>query len=105
MPPPTQQQAEWSRTPGQSLAEAMDELQPSSDVWPDNAEAVDVFIRCMNQWRVGFGGAYALDYNCLPIVAPQEFASAEWPEIFNAVRVMEDEALKFMAEQRQKRKR
>lgn len=101
-PGPTQQQAEWSRTPGQSLAEAMDELQPTADVWPDNERAVNVFVRAMTQWRVGFNGPYALDYNCFPIVAPKEFASPEWPEIFEEIKVLEVAALETMAEQKPK---
>lgn len=86
------------------MEEAMDAAQPTAEIYPDNVDAVDVFTRCMNQWRVGFGGAYALDYSVLPIVAQKEFASPEWPEIFNCIRVIEESALETMAE-RQKGKK
>jgi hypothetical protein len=85
------------------MEEAMDAAQPTADVFPDNVEAVDIFTRCMNQWRIGFGGPYALDYNVLPIVAPVEFKSPEWGEIFASLKVMESAALETIAEQQRKK--
>jgi hypothetical protein len=32
-------------------------------VLPENIEACQVFNICRNQWRTGFGGAYAIDGN------------------------------------------
>lgn len=81
----------------------MEEAQPRADVWPDNALAVDVFERCISQWRVGFGGPYALDYNVFPIVAAKEFNTPEWPEILDAIQVMEQSALKTMMAYRTKK--
>ena len=47
------------------------------------------------QWRVGFGGAYGLDYNALPVVMDlQNVTDREW--VFEGLRVMEDEALREM---------
>lgn len=80
-----------------------EEATPTAEVWPDNMQTVDVFTRCMGQWRVGFGGPYALDYNVFPIVAPSEFHSPEWPDLFSAIRVMETSALEKMAELRGKK--
>ena len=71
-------------------------------IWPENERAVDVFAKCLSQWRVGFGGAYALDYTVFPIVAPREYNSAEWPEIFSSIQVMEQATVEFWE---QKRKR
>lgn len=34
-------------------------------LYPDNVEAVNLFITLSTQWRVGFGGPYGLDYNVL----------------------------------------
>jgi len=76
---------------------------PATEVWPENTTAIDVFIRCINQWRVGFGGAYALDYNVFPIVAPKEYQSEDWPSILASVQVMEQETLELWAAMRDKK--
>lgn len=34
-------------------------------VWPDNQQAVVLFIEIETQWRSGPAGAYGLDYNVL----------------------------------------
>jgi len=73
----------------------MEEAIPRAEIWPDNLAAVNVYLRCMSQWRVGFGGPYGLDYNVFPIVAV-EYHSPEWPDIFEAIRVMEESALETM---------
>lgn len=96
LPGPKEKDVAWGLCPGESLAEAMEAAQPHAEIWPDHADAVDVFLRCMGQWRVGFGGPYALDYNVFPIVAEREFNSPEWPEIFNCIRVIEEAALETM---------
>lgn len=31
-------------------------------LWPEHAEAVDLFLRCMTQWRATSGGVIGLDY-------------------------------------------
>ena len=74
----------------------MEEAIPKADIWPDNVTAVNVFVRMLTQWRVGFGGAYGLDYNALPIASPREFNSPEWPDILECIRVMEESALETM---------
>jgi hypothetical protein len=32
------------------------------EVWPENWEAVRLFIRCQTQWRIGMNGRAGLDY-------------------------------------------
>jgi len=32
-------------------------------IFPENAPALQVFLICRRQWRVGFSGAYAIDGN------------------------------------------
>lgn len=103
LPGPDPEQVAWALCPGETMAEAMDAAQPTSEVWPDNAQAVDVFVKSMGQWRVGFGGPYALDYNVFPIVAPRAFNSPEWPDIFDEIRVMEQAALETMNAQNAKK--
>ena len=31
-------------------------------LWPEHAEAVDLFLRCMTQWRTSSAGVIGLDY-------------------------------------------
>jgi len=35
------------------------------EVWPENWEAVRLFIRCQTQWRIGMNGRAGLDYGAL----------------------------------------
>lgn len=39
-------------------------LKESEDflIWPDHLSALELFARCMTQWRVGPGGVIGLDY-------------------------------------------
>jgi len=83
---------------------SVEEATPVTPIWPENVAAVHVFISCINQWRVGFGGAYALDYNVFPITASREYNSPEWPEILEAVRVMEEATLRYWADMRERKK-
>ena len=34
----------------------------SYGIWPDHAECLDVFLRCITQWRAGPNGIIGLDY-------------------------------------------
>lgn len=70
------------------------------EVWPDNWLAVTIFDAISTQWRVGPGGAYGLDYSVLPLVLRlRGVPRAEWPELFECIRVMESEALATMRKQ------
>jgi len=31
-------------------------------LWPEHADAVELFVRCMTQWRAGSNGVIGLDY-------------------------------------------
>ena len=74
----------------------------SVGIWPDNVAATNVFVAAITQWRTGYRGATGLDYNVLPTVFRLTGISrVEWPDTFECVRVMESEALCFMAEQRE----
>ena len=67
----------------------------SVEVWPENWPILRLFDAMRTQWRVGFGGAYGLDYNALPVVMDlQNVTDREWA--FEGLRVMEYEALKEM---------
>ncbi|MGW8306379.1 MAG: DUF1799 domain-containing protein [Achromobacter pulmonis] len=64
---------------------------------PENELPFSVFCAMDSQWRVGASGATGLDYGTLPIV--MRFMGIKrglWPEIWDAVRVMESAALEEM---------
>lgn len=64
------------------------------DVWPDNAQALHVFVAMSTQWRVGPNGATGLDYSPLQsVMRLMAVPRHDWPEVFDAVRIMEDAAL------------
>jgi len=65
------------------------------DVWPENWPVLRLFDAMRTQWRVGFSGAYGMDYNTLPVVMEMiSIDDKQWA--FEGLRVMEDEALKEM---------
>jgi hypothetical protein len=68
-------------------------------IWPDNETAVNVFVAMSTQWRTGFNGATGLDYGALPVVLRlQQIPRPDWPDTFDALRVLEGEALAVMRE-------
>lgn len=69
------------------------------EVWPENLQAFQVFSALGTQWRIGMGGATGLDYNAVPTVLRlQGVPRAEWPQLFEDLRVMESAALQAMRE-------
>ena len=73
----------------------------SFDVWPENWDTAMIFASMLTQWSVGPGGPVGLRYEALPIVLRlRGIPRAEWSELFEGIRVMESEALKYFAEQR-----
>jgi len=86
----------------------VEEASPEIEVWPDNAQSLNVFIAMSTQWRrAGQSGiAVGLDYSVLPEIwrltkTPRDQRS----EIFENLRVMEDAALTQMGKNAAKRKR
>ncbi|RJG10913.1 hypothetical protein D3879_14625 [Pseudomonas cavernicola] len=68
-------------------------------VWPDNWQAVDVFITMGTQWRVGMAGATGLDYGVLnDVMRLHGIKKRGRDDVFAAVRIMESAALKVMHE-------
>lgn len=68
-----------------------------TEVWPDNAEAVGVFIDLGTQWRVGPRGPYGVDYNVIPMICDlHEIAPSNRNEILQSIRIMESAALSEM---------
>lgn len=77
------------------------DLEEETEVWPCNWPAFLLFNRMSTQWRVGTGGAIGLDYNCIRDVA--RFLCIKKNKlagIFPDLQVLEGEALRVMAEER-----
>ena len=69
------------------------------DCWPEHQVAVAVFSKMATQWRTGFSGATGLDYGALPTVLRLAgVPRADWPALFDDIRVMERGALHLMRE-------
>lgn len=70
-------------------------------VWPDNVPAVALFMRMSSQWRMGQRGPIGLDYGVIPRVAPAaRLTLQQADEALDDLRVMEQEALEWFADQR-----
>lgn len=70
---------------------------PPVELWPDNVQAVNVFAVICMQWRVGMSGAFALDYGVIePTLRMMQIPTEDWPEIFEAITVMEPVGLQAL---------
>lgn len=92
-------------TPGPDLKEleaiglTLDDVSDQSvtDIWPENALAFDVFCRCRSQWFIGPGGPTGLRYESLPFIFKMAgVPKKKYKDLFQAVQVMESEALRIM---------
>ena len=70
------------------------------DVWPENWDAVDVFMQCDTQWTVlvGFGGVHheGLDYRKVASVARDWCGLELSRDLLGQIRVMENEAKQIL---------
>ncbi|WP_052229384.1 DUF1799 domain-containing protein [Pseudomonas fluorescens] len=83
---------------GLSLRDIPDEI---CEVLPDVWQAYKVFEAMGTQWRTGACGATGLDYTSIRHVAGfLGLTRSEVTDVFPDIRVMEAEALRVMAEQR-----
>lgn len=79
-----------------------DESDNTIEVWECNADAFYVFESMATQWRVGMAGATGLDYAAMPVVMDMVgIKKKDRTEVFASVRIMEQEALATMAENRE----
>lgn len=70
-------------------------------VWPDNLAAINTFIALSTQWRTGMAGPTGLDYAAVPAVLRlTDVPRGDWSDVFDCLRVLEEEALKVMGEMR-----
>jgi len=71
------------------------------DVWPEHWQAVETFGALMTQWSMGMHGPTGLRYESVPVVMRiRGVPRAEWAEVFEGIRVMEAEALRYFADKR-----
>ena len=69
------------------------------DVWPCNWEAVQLFIAVSTQWRMGFAGAYGLDYSAVAAVMDMHgVKQRRRKKLLWQIRWMEREVLAMWAE-------
>ena len=69
---------------------------PPVEIWPDNVDAVNVFIDMSTQWRVGVAGATGLDYGVIEkVMQLGGIRKKHRREVFEAVRIMESAAIRF----------
>lgn len=65
--------------------------------WPDNWLALQVFAALGTQWNVGMGGAIGLRYEAIePVLRMMGVVHKERAALFEALRIMENEALQVM---------
>jgi len=71
------------------------ELSAPMEVWPDNWRAVCFFEALgKGNWNMGPNGATGIRYEALREVRTAlKVRSPEWPDLFEAIRVMEQAAL------------
>ena len=70
--------------------------------WPENAQAIYLFIQLLTQWRVGMSGPTGLDYAAVyPLLDRKATDPDEWDQLFDDLRVMESAALEAIAENRE----
>lgn len=76
-------------------------LGPVVPVWPDNRQAVQVFLALRTQWNCGPGGAVGLIYASLPEIWRRlKVPPSERDEVFASLRALEVAALDAMREDR-----
>jgi hypothetical protein len=69
------------------------------EVWPENAEPLQIFMRLQTQWRYGPVGPVGLDYAGVQ-AAFDMMCFKPTPSFFEDLQVMEAAALKILAEAR-----
>ena len=77
------------------IALAEPEKDDDFEVWPENEEAVLLFLRVQTQWRTSMAGVTGLDY--ASVVATAKLYSIEdLPSVFEDLQVMEITAMNLL---------
>ncbi len=93
----------WRRPTAEELAgtglKPKHYVEPSVDVWPENWDALQLFIRFSTQWRFGMAGPAGLDYGVvLHEMDRTGVAGPEYDDLLAKLRVIEQAALDQMQE-------
>jgi hypothetical protein len=62
------------------------------ELWPENFEAMRVFMAMATQWRVGMSGVIGLDYCALPVVE-KRLGLTPNKTIFSGLQILEKAVL------------
>jgi hypothetical protein len=74
---------------------------PPVEVWPDNVDAINLFLSIATQWRTGMAGATGLDYNVLyHKMDRMKLSDERYDELEQEIRVIEDAALDAMRKEK-----
>ena len=78
----------------------LDDLEGSNvDVWPDNHDAVRVFMRMGRQWRHGMNGKTGLDLSAVPmLMRALKIPRDKLLEVLDSIAEMESAALEVIYE-------
>lgn len=69
------------------------------EVWPENWLPLEVFRRMRTQWDCGMNGATGLRYPSIPLILKRVgVPKKQFAEVFDAVQILEYEALRCMAQ-------
>lgn len=83
--------------PPPEVLEAM-QKQDEFEVWPENVEPLQIFMRLQTQWRVGpMGHPIGLDYAGVRAALGMMRVRPE-PRLFDDLQLMEREALRILSE-------
>jgi hypothetical protein len=83
----------------QAVGVRPEDLVQDVDIWPENFEAVSLFLDMGTQWQTGMNGATGLRYEALwTPLRIRKVPRARWEEVFDGLRVMERAVLELKAE-------
>ena len=67
------------------------------EIWPENALPFEVFKAMRSQWNSGMSGPTSLIYSSMPLAFKRcKVSDDDFDEVFDAVQIMEGEALRQM---------
>jgi hypothetical protein len=88
--------------PDEVIQQLIDEqTEDDFEVWPENWDCVEMFLRVGTQWRTGMGGPTGLDYTAVLAVIGL-YQVDDHRAMFEALGVMEAAALSVWSEERDK---
>lgn len=75
---------------------------PTFAVFPENAQVVEMFLRCATQWRMSFSGPSGLDYPAV-IKVLEIYGVMNIPAVLDDLRIMERAALDEIHSKKEKK--